>query len=586
MTVKIEEFVAHLGWEVDPGKLDEFNSQVGGIVDTFKKVAIAIAGAATALIAFAIITNKQTSINARLAESIDISAESLENWAFFLGAIDFNAEKVIRTVKTLNDRIGQAASGIGDAATVKDAVAALGLEFDELKKKDPEGQFRAILQGAKSLEDGQIAAAAATQLLGRQGAFLAGFIRDQKGSVDDLLIEQAKFNLLTEENRESAKEFIGLWDNTTAVIDSSKAAFAAFLTDALSPILKELLEWVKANRELIKLKIAEWAERAGKFLEIVFEIVKRLILAVDRVADAFGGLQNVLALLAGLGTGLLLAKIVRAFQTLVPLIWAAVKAQGALNLLMKGAKIAGFVALLVLAGLAINSLVRFFQGKDSLVGDIGEAIAEQMDIGLQALADFFGFSKDEFNVWLVGVIGSIEDGFSDAFDAIFNFWTEVFELDTWDKTLDAWQSALSVFSNWTQRTLISLVNWIAGFIPDRITKVFRGALASALSIVRQIPIIGDALAPSAAGLAGSTNVGTPAARQTPSASALGAITNNRNIQSIVNRTSQGGSPIINIDMPVTQQAGEDGPEFRRRVVSVLETEVATAIRDNDTGRTG
>lgn len=581
MAVRIEEFVAFLGWEVDPGKLGEFNSQVDDILGTFKKVAAAILGATAALTAFAVVTNKQTSINARLAESIDISAESLENWAFLLGAIDFNAEKVIRTVKTLNDRIGQAASGIGDAATVKDSVKALGLEFDELTKKDPEAQFRAILSGAQDLENGQIAAAAATQLLGRQGAFLAGFVRDQSQSIAVLLEEQAKFNLLTDEDRESAKLFIGLWDNFGAVVDSTKAAFASFLGDALTPFLEEFLELVKANRELIKLKIAEWAERVGKFLDIVFRVLTRLVIWINKVSDAFGGLENVLALIAGLGTGLLLAKITKAFQILVPLVWKAVKAQGAWNVVMKGAKLGGALALIVLLALSLNSLVRFFQGRDSLVGDIGEAIAEQMEIGLQALGEFFGFSADEFNVWLVGVVDSIEQGFSDAFDAIFNFWTEVFELDTWDKTLDAWQSAFSVFSNRLQRDLIVIVNWIASFIPDKITKAFQGALASALSIFRQIPLIGDALDSAGARLAGSTNVGAPV-QQTPSAAALGAITNNRNIRSIVNQR-QGGSPTVNVNMPVTQQPGEDGEGFARRVVGILETEVAGAMRDNDKG---
>jgi hypothetical protein len=595
MAVKIEEFVAHLGWEVDPKGLDSFKSSVSGVVDLFKKVAVAVAGATTALTAFAVVTNKQTSINARLAESTDMSAESLENWTFLLGAIDFNADKVIRTVKTLNDRIGQAASGIGDAATVKDATKALRIEFDELKKQAPEEQFKTILQASKELEDGQIAAAAATQLLGRQGAFLTGFLRDQKGTVEELLIEQAKYNLLTEENREQAKRFVGLWDNFNAVIDSSKAAFAAFLGEALSPLLEEFLEWVKLNREMIKLKIAEWAERAGKFLEVVFRIVQRMVVWVDRLADAFGGLQNIIAFLAGAGIGLFVVRMVRMFQTLVPLVWGAVKAYGAWNLVTKAGKLMGVVGLLVLMGLALNSLVRFFQGRDSLVGDIGEAIAEQMDIGLQALADFFGFSKDEFNLWLVNIVGGVEAAFSRAFEVVVGFFEEAMNIRSYDQVLDAWQAAFSMLINSIQDMFKGLVAWLLDFVPSNVMKMLQNLISMATNFAKKIPFVGDAIGDTTVQLAGAVgkvpalqktaqaSTFNPLSRQSPSPAAIQGAIQNRNVQNIANTSKKGGDLTFNVDMPVTQRKGESGVEFGNRVVAVLETQVAAAIRDNDTG---
>ena len=188
MSVRIEEFVAHLGWEVDGSELENFNSQLKDTVAFFAKAAAAIAGATVALTAFTVATNRQTSIQTQLAEAYDISAESAENWGFLLGAVGLEANNVIRAAKDLNVRLGQAFSGIGDASTIKDAVKSLGLEFESLRDLKPEQQFRTILQAAKDLDNGQIALAASQQLLGRQGAIVTGFLRDQKGTIEELLI--------------------------------------------------------------------------------------------------------------------------------------------------------------------------------------------------------------------------------------------------------------------------------------------------------------------------------------------------------------------------------------------------------------
>jgi hypothetical protein len=599
LATKIEEFVAFLGWEVDSEGLKKFNDQAKDLVTSFAKVAAAVVGATTAVTAFAVVTNKQTSINARLAESIDLSAESLENWTFLLGAIDFNAEKVVRTVKTLNDRIGQAAAGIGDAATVKDSIKALGLEFDELKRKAPEDQLKTILQGAKELESGQEAAAAATQLLGRQGAFMVGFLRDQQGSIEDLLVEQAKYNLLTEEGRESAKAFVGLWDNFNAVIDSAKAAFAAYLGDALSPLLEEFLKFVRENRELIKLRIAEWAERVGRFLGIVWDILRGMWDILNRVVDMFGGLENVLKALAAAGAVVFLTKIVRLLDTLGPLVLeAATNWQSLLTGLGAKAKLAGALGLIVLAGLAINSLVRFFQGKDSLVGDIGEMIAEQMDIAINALAEFFGFSKAEFDAWLVRMVEGFEAAGIAVFDfvsTVFNEISELFSTGTWDPILDAYQAMWSSLVNSLQGLWSDFVDWFASFIPNGILNALESISSKAREILSKIPGVGGPLASIIEMTQDVADTGVEVGRATeqtaprrtaptPTPTAVQAAALNPILRasidqsrSATNRTFQ--IPQINIQ----QQPGESGEDLGRKIVETLEKEAAGAMRATDTG---
>lgn len=583
MSVKIEEFVAHLGWEVDATQLKDFNAQVKDTISFFAKAAAAIIGATTALTAFTVATTKQTSIQTRLAEAYGMSAEAVENWGFLLGGVGLEAENVLRLAKDLNVRLGQAFAGIGDANTIKDAVAALGIEFELLRKKKPEEQFRTILQAAKDLDDEQAALAASQQLLGRQGAIVTGFLRDQEGSVEDLLREQAKYNLLTEENREQAKAFVALVDNTGAVLDSAKASFAAFLGEALSPLLKEFLEWVKANRELIKTRIAEWAERVGRFIEITFRVLKWGFFALKKVVDAFGGLENVLAGLAGIIAGIGISKLIKLFTLLGPLIvkgTKAIKAFGAAGAIA-GGKWMLLGGLLLIAGLAINSLIRWFQGRDSLVGDLGEKTGEQIQKGIHALAEWMGISGEILDRAIVITIDKIEDMFASIWRGISGFFKEMWNLD-WPGLFEAWGAVWSMAVNSLRRLWDDFLHWFTITMPQKILIALAKLVPRAIQILRQIPLVGEAVA----GALKNIQIGLsgPAARQQTSPGVTQTINQTKAMQSAVTNISrQGGDIYVTAPMSITQQPGESGEALARRIQQGFREEMSLAIRDNDTG---
>jgi hypothetical protein len=590
MSVKIEEFVAHLGWEVDASELEDFKNQAKDTAIFFAKIAAAITGATAALTAFTIATNKQTSIQTQLAKAYDISAESAENWGFMLGAVGLNTENVIRAAKDLNVRLGQAFSGIGDAKTMKDAVQALGLEFNSLKDQKPEEQFKSILQAAKDLDNQQVALAASQQLMGRQGAIVTGYLRDQEGTIEELLEAQGKFNLLTEENREQAMAFTALWDNTTAVLGSAKSAFAAVLGEALSPLLKEFLKWVKANRELIKLKIAEWAERIGRFLAGVFRVMRWGFFVLKDVVDAFGGLRNVLALLSGMLAGFALVKIVNLFMRFGPIIWKAVKAIQAMKLATaalagKWLLVGGVIAL---AGLAINSLVRFFQGRDSLVGDLGGMVAEEMDDAMLAMGRFLGLSEEDAKIWkeemqllFSRLMWDIEKSLGGAWEAVSELWAQFISLD-WGQVAELWGDAWRAFANWFKRLWSGIVDWFSDNVIGVIVFGVKNAIQKATSFLKKVPLIGR-LFDSPENVNARTTPPPAASLQLPSLGVLQTVNQTRQLLNTANNVSKQTSPVVNATYNITQRPGESGADLSRRIQGGMREEFAKAIRDNDTG---
>jgi hypothetical protein len=589
MSVKIEEFVAHLGWEVDASELEDFKNQAKDTAVFFAKIAAAITGATAALTAFTVATNRQTSIQTNLAKAYDISAESAENWGFMLGAVGLEANNVIRAAKDLNVRLGQAFSGIGDATTIKDAVKAIGLEFESLKNQKPEEQFKTILQAAKDLDNQQVALAASQQLMGRQGAIVTGFLRDQEGTIEELLEAQGKFNFLTQENRDQATAFTALMDNVGAVTDSVKSSFAAYLGEALSPLAKEFLEWVKLNRELIKLKIAEWAERIGRFMSAVFRALRWGFFVLKDVVDAFGGLHNVLALLSGVLAGFALVKIVNLFMKLGPLILGVTKGITSLRLATvalagKWLLVGGIIAL---AGLAINSLVRFFQGKDSLVGEIGGKVADEMEEAQLAIFEFMGLTreqarlaKEEADLRFTQMLWSIEKWARGAWKSVSEFWGQLMSLD-WGQIAELWGDVWRSFANWFKRLWSGIVNWFSDNVIGVIVFGVKDAIKKATAFARKIPLIGRLFD---SGEAANTQV-APAtgSLQLPSSGVLQAVSQVRNSVNNVNNASTRSSPVINATYNITQRPGESGEDLSRRIQGGIREEMAKAIRDNDTG---
>lgn len=578
MTVRIEEFVAHLGWEVDPGKLKEFDQQVNKIKDGFKKVAIAIGAATAAVTALIVHTNRETAEMANLAKSVGLTTDNLIALSGVVSEIGLNTENVIDLVEEMNNKMGEK-KGLGQFTAVEESLRLLNLDFKELEQLEPDKQFIRILDAAAGLADQQKAVSAVDMLFGGEANKILGFIREMGMSLDEIIEKQKALNFLSEGGIERATKFNSVWGDVKTIISSVWAEFAGFAGSTLTPMLEEFRDWVIENRKLIKTKIVEWAEKLGKFLEIMWKFLKLIVEVVRKVSKLFGGFENVLAAVAGITAGFTLAVMIKAIKLLTSVLIPGTKELGLFKNALNFGKIGGTIGLLLLAALAINSLVRFLQGKDSLVGDIGEKIAESMDESTGAVADFFGMTKEEFQFWLVGAVEDIENFFVSIGEAIAGFFTELSNIQ-WGEVWEIWKGiffdAIETIKGW----LSGLLDFILE-IPDKIINAFKQLPSKIANLVKEIPGIGLVISKVGSLFGGGSE--SPEGNQTPSPGLISTVQNNRNLQNIVNR--QGGSPQSNVTahMNITQQPGEDSEGFANKVVQILEENASEAVRNNRSG---
>ncbi len=599
MTVRIEEFVAHLGWEVDPGKLKEFDQQVTKIKDGFKKVAIAIGAATAAVTALIVHTNRETAEMANLAKSVGLTTDNLLALSGVVSEIGLNTENVIDLVEEMNNKMGEK-KGLGQFTAVEESLKLLNLDFKELEQLEPDKQFIKILDAAAKLGDQQKAVSAVDMLFGGEANKILGFIREMGMSLEEIIERRKALNFLAEDGVEGAVQFNRAWGETKGIISSVWAQFSGLVGETLKPLLESFNEWVIENKELIKTKIVEWAERLGNFLEIIWKFFKLIGEVLRPVIDLFGGLENVLAVVAGIGAGIALASMIKVITLLTQILLPAIKTIGLFKAALNFGKLAGTIGLIVLAALAINSLVRFLQGKDSLVGDIGDKIAEKMDQATGAIAGFFGMTKEEFQFWLVGAVEDIENFFVTIGEAIAGFLTELSNIQ-WGEVWEIWKgiflggvefikellgSAVQFISDIFSEMVLVVEGWLSSLvnfilkIPGRIIDSFKSLPGIVKDIVRALP--GAGLIAAGIDLFGGGSE-SPTPEQTPSPGLVSNIENNRNLQNIVNR--QGGSPQSNVTahMNITQQPGEDSEGFANKVVQILEENASEAVRNNRSG---
>lgn len=463
MAIPIEEFVAFLGWEVDSGELDEFDEQVKEVTGKVGKFVAAVGAATTALTAAIVHTNRETAEMVNLAESVGLTQESLTALAGVLGGIGLEAENVVDLVEELNNKFGEK-KGLGEFAAVDESLKILNLEFKELQDLAPEDQLIRILDAAKDLDDQQKAASAVDMLLGGEASKALGYLRNIDGALADIIERRRALNFLTDEGAEDAKEFNEVWLEIKGSLTSIFAQFAAVAGSVLRPMLEGLRDWIVENRELIKTKIREWAERLGTALKFIWWVVKTLIWAFKRLADAVGGTERALALLGAVIATIGMMGFLNSISKLAATIGPLAKKFFTLANALKALKLMSIIGLLVLAGLAVNSLFRYFQGKDSLVGDIGKKIGKYLDDLTQKFADFFGFSKEEFQLWLVDTVDSIAAAGEAFGEFMMGIGEEIGRFETWGEVWQWWadqaNAAIKSVMDWLKEIAAPLMGFI------------------------------------------------------------------------------------------------------------------------------
>lgn len=364
------------------------------------RMAVGVGATVAAFTAGVTVVNSQTAEHMRLAKSLNVSGEAFSAWGGLAKEAGFEADAVGDLMEEMTNKLGES-KGLGEITPVTESLQMLGLAFEDLENLSPEQQFQTIASAIKNMDDAQAAQSAADILMGGEANKFFGYLRTRKEGVNELLDQQKKLNLMSDEGREGALKYSQSVGRLGGVVSSAAGEFSGLVGGVLAPYIEGLAPKIGAMFDEHRDDIKAFGEGLGKALPKIGEFAFALLNALTTigstigwVADAVGGFGN----LAGIVGAIIGAKFVYSGVMMAQSLWAVGSAVAPLVTAAFPALIAGIkaVGLAVMSnpitaviGLAVMAVARLVYAWDELKKSFLEG-----GIG-SAISTFFGFGGDD-----------------------------------------------------------------------------------------------------------------------------------------------------------------------------------------------
>lgn len=402
---------------------EEFNKKA----EALGKIVAGVGAALTASVAGLFLVTKSTAQYAATvndtAIALGVTTDQLQKLRYAAAVGGASVDKLETALRMLAKNSVAATDGTGEQA---EAFQILGIAV-----RNSSGEMREVnellLDAAdafSALQEGPAKTALAMKVFGKEGASLLPFLNRGRAGIEALLSEAEDLGLvITREVLEAFGQFNDSLNRIDFILTMVKVKIGASLLPAFQGMVNSILDWVKANRELIKTKVEEWAEKISSALSIVWRVTAFGFKIVDRIVQLFGGWEfaakAVLSALALFGAAKILialnaAKnafgVFLATKTIASLtklrtaiLWIHLEIQ-TLTVKTLAAQAAALAIPLAIAaavaaiGLLIEDVVTFFEGGESAFGKFLRMIQDNLDWMERAFIDV-GTSIIEFWIW-------------------------------------------------------------------------------------------------------------------------------------------------------------------------------------------
>ena len=248
-----------------------------------KTAAIGLGGTTVAVGTGITLFNQATTELDQLSKAVNSNAGTVGALAGALKGAGFETDNVIDLFEELNNKIGESA-GLEEIAPVTESLAILGLEFENIRKLAPEQQFNAITNAALGMEDAQKAAAAADILLGGEANKIIGVLRQQGGTVEDIIGRYRQFNFMTERATAGAGKWTRATQDSTVIAASLGAQISGLAGEQFAPLVEVLNETLVSQKANINSGITEFFARVAESIEFLIKNFSTVIVWFKRIA--------------------------------------------------------------------------------------------------------------------------------------------------------------------------------------------------------------------------------------------------------------------------------------------------------------
>lgn len=431
----LRELFVTLGLEWDAAGFAQAELAVKGLeagakllVEAFQLVAGAVADSITETAKYGGAVDDAT-------KRTGLTAEALQEFGYAAGLAGASSEEFQLGMLQMSRAMLEAKAGSGEAA---DAFATLGVKTTDAAGTllDADEVFLELVDALNAVESPTERAALSMRVFGRSGASLLPLVAEGRDGIEKMRQSARDLGLVMATDATSAADRFGdTLDTLHALAKSLQHDLGSALIAELQPTIDAFLEWVKANRELIRAGLIQFA----KALAGVGKLLLPIFIGIAKVSAFLVENWKLLAVVIG---AFLVAKMAILYTSLLDMLvaWAlntvAAGAYGA-TVLVAGLKAAAawvaaaapvvlLTALLAGLALAAEDVYTFLEGGDSLIGDIGPKWTKFLD---EWLADDTGdgwfVTALKAVIWLLTDIGDrFPKAIAEWVDMIVRFFTE------------------------------------------------------------------------------------------------------------------------------------------------------------------
>lgn len=332
----IRELITKWGFQVDDKPLDGIEKRLDAI-----KSRLDILAAAAILQGIVNLTERFATFAEELhvaAESAGITVEAFQKLAFAAGQSNISQEQMSMAMARLARNIEQARMGSEQAQL---AFQKIGISGEQVRGfRNSADALRALADRFQGLHDPILKQATALQLMGRGSLNFVSFLSQGSKAIKGLEKDAEDFGaVLSSSQIEALVKVEHALNAIWSVMKAVGATIASYLAPSLEFLIRDFLEFYKANKQVIDTNVRAWAYDFAFALGYIYGWVKTLVEWFLKLSETHGTLiRRVLEIIlafeffAGVigaikgALGLLKGSILLVGEVLEPLQWLWAKA--------------------------------------------------------------------------------------------------------------------------------------------------------------------------------------------------------------------------------------------------------------------
>ncbi len=363
----LQEFFVSLGFEVDTAKINELEQQTARLRDEMLKIGAVVTGVAGGIGMFVTAIAQGIDELGDFAELEQVSVEALQEIGYAAQLNGSSLEALKGSVSGVNKTVGEAALGIGRGAQT--------LEKLGMSAKNADGSIKSfdqVLEEVAGKMEGlsrqeQIALA---EKLGIDRSLIP-LLAKGRGELEALREEARAFGIASEEDAAKAGALTDALDRTKFMLGALGKQIAVGFMPQVTAVLDGFREWLVTNRKIINSGVGGALKTVTAIIGTLWDWTVRLADGAVRVVRHLANFK-VVTWAAGAAVAALIAYQAGAFfTTLGGAVMTAARAlftfnaSAALPVILVG-------GLVIVIGLLVDELVNFYEGNETVIGQLNE----------------------------------------------------------------------------------------------------------------------------------------------------------------------------------------------------------------------